>query len=205
VKHGVIEDVLSEIHYDTETQWEMTRSEIHDAVDGDDASGELSAVDRGNQGRLEGDTMSTPPQVADYEGRLVQLHEEMLNGRRNSPLATSLLNEMNELWSRLDERSMELLDELSEDLYILEDQRRVAELEAGETGDLAYKKAKISFDAGQYRECLAHARKLATLEPKHLYMFGRCWKMLGFGLGAAQFFDRAYRLDKRLRLSKTFA
>lgn len=121
-----------------------------------------------------------------YESLLAQLHCEMKKGCGEGEQADWISDEMNYLWTKLDEQSMALFDELSEDLFILEGKRVVIPLEEGETIEHIREHITDSLKNRQYQEVLLSARKLVNFDPN---LFGHCWEHLGFSLGASLFYE----------------
>ncbi|HVK69767.1 MAG TPA: hypothetical protein VM694_35155 [Polyangium sp.] len=120
---------------------------------------------------------------------LVELHREMRAGRSDGERADRLRDEMDAPYLAASEEEQALLDDLSEDLYIIEGKRRVVPLAEGETLASVMQQLPAAFQAKDDRLTLQLLRKLPTLEAPHVYVMGRCWDRQGFFWGAICFYD----------------
>ncbi|MDI3284888.1 hypothetical protein [Polyangium sp. 15x6] len=132
-----------------------------------------------------------------YEALLVELHREMRAGRRDGERAEAIAAPMDAFWYQLSEDEQTLFGELSEDLYLIEDKRRVVPLAEGETLASVMQVLATAFKANDARRTLELLRKKPTLEAPDVYAIGRCWSDLGFHLGAACFYDFANELSPK--------
>lgn len=129
--------------------------------------------------------MTTP--AAAYEPLLVELHREMRAGRGEGDRAQLLRAEMDRLWYELDDEQQELFDELSEDLYVIEDKRHVVPLADGETVGLVDQQMRLAYEANEEHRALSLIRKLPTIDAAIAHTMGRCWERLGFVHASACF------------------
>ena len=123
-------------------------------------------------------TVATP--AAAYETLLVHLHREMRAGRGDGERAEALRNEMDHLWYTLDDEEHALFDELSEDLYVIENKRNILRLAEGETVELVDQQMRLAYDASEDRQALSLIRKLPAIDAAIAHTRGRCWERLGF-------------------------
>lgn len=134
---------------------------------------------------------------ARYEALLVELHREMKAGRGEAVRAEEVRREMDALWYSLSDEEQETFDELSEDLYVLEEKRRVVPLAAGETVERVYEQMQAAFKSREYRRALALMRKLPSLEAPIYYAMARCWESLELPRAAVCFYDFANEVEPK--------
>ncbi|MDC0749552.1 tetratricopeptide repeat protein [Polyangium mundeleinium] len=126
---------------------------------------------------------------------LVELHREMRAGRSDGERADRLRDEMDAPYLAASEEEQALLDDLSEDLYIIEGKRRVEPLVEGETLENVQKQLASAFRADENRRTLELLRKLPTLEAHHIDAIGMCWERQGFYIAASCFYDFANEIE----------
>ncbi|EYF01810.1 Hypothetical protein CAP_7763 [Chondromyces apiculatus DSM 436] len=134
---------------------------------------------------------TTEQACARYEALLVALHREMRAGRGEGPCAEDLRGEMATLWYELDEEQATLLDDLSEDLYLIEGKRAVVSFSEGETVSGMGQQLERAFKAGESRRVLTLIRKLPSIEAPTAFVMGRSWGKLGLQQATACFYEFA--------------
>lgn len=137
------------------------------------------------------------PSRAEYEALLVALHQEMRAGRGEEARAEDLRSAMADLWYGLSDDEQDLVDELSEDLYIVEGKRAVVPLAEGETPEAVQRGVEKALKAEENRRALSLIRKLPNIDARAAAWIGIAWKRLVFPRAAACFFDFANELEPK--------
>lgn len=128
----------------------------------------------------------------DYEVLLVELHMEMRAARGEDERADELRQEMDTLWHMLTAEEHAIFADLSEDLYILEGNRRIEPLADGEALDSVLRELSSAFRNVDFLRVLALLRKLPiALQAHHIFVMGRCWDSQGLSRAAVCFYDFA--------------
>ena len=127
-----------------------------------------------------------------YECLLIQLHQEMKEGRGDDEVADNIRNEMEEPWYKLTEEEGPFFNDLSGDLYIIEEKHTPIPMEESETQESVQADLVKALVHRQHKEALVFLRKLEKLDLVHLYIMGDCWEALGFPRGANCFHYYVY-------------
>lgn len=143
--------------------------------------------------------MTTPRRAAERD--LIALAREMREGRGEGELTARLRDSCEAAWQQVSAEESALLQDLSEDLYLLEERRIVEPLADGETLESVVLRFIHAFQSEDNPIALALVRKVPYVAgpwslPNLLAIYGRCWDRLGFHLAGAEFLDRAYAIGQ---------
>jgi tetratricopeptide (TPR) repeat protein len=127
-----------------------------------------------------------------YEHFLIKLHNEIREGRGDDNAAEEYRDQLDIYWSKLTEDEIDLLDNLSGDLYMLSDREIKLPLDADEDVSAVDQQAFQAFKDKRWLETLALLRR-DVLPPAHVvaYARARCWDALGFSDAALCFLEWA--------------
>jgi len=129
--------------------------------------------------------------LGEYADRLVRLHWHISQGQGDSDAADEVRDEMDLPWRRMSEDEIQLMSDLSVDLYSITDP-------PCEVQPLQHEfKSSLNdvLDRQAYRDALGLVREnAAQLDPSAAaFLRGVCWSGLGFPSAAAEFFMHAER------------